>query len=281
MTNQFIDLDALPAPAVVEVLSFEELFKRKLATLVGIDPSFSALLESDPAIKLLEADAYDELILRGRINDAARARLLAFAQDGDLDQLAAFYGVERMAGEADNRLKTRVRLAIKSKSAAGSAAQYELAAMSVSLDVKAAYAFSPSGGHVTVAILAEAGDGAPSSDLLAAVSAVVTARDVSALCHTVVVVGAEIVQVDVSGSVWLNKSAPDAVFAGLPGVLRAEFEAVRALGYNVAASWITSKLQQSGVQRVQLVAPASQVAIAPNQCAVLRNIDLTLAGRDD
>ncbi len=43
---------------------------------------------------------------------------------------------------------------------------------------------------------------------------------------------------------------------------------------------LTAKLQTSGVQRVVLHTPASQVVIAPFQCAALRNINLTLVGRD-
>lgn len=281
MSDTILDLEALPAPAVVETLSFEQLLQRKLTTLIGIDPSFSALLESDPAIKLLEADAYDELILRQRINDAARARLLAFAQEGDLDQLAAFYGVTRLAGELDPSLKVRVREAIMGRSAAGTKAQYRFAALSASLQVSDVNVDAPQGGVVRVSVLATAGDGTPSAELLDEVRAVVLSDSVKALCHTVQVVGAEIVQVDVAGSIWLTPTAPEAVFTGLPDVLREEFAAVRRLGFNVAPSWISARLQQGGVQRVELAAPAAQVAIAANQCAAIRNINLTLAGRDN
>lgn len=282
MTDSIIDLDALPAPVVVETLSYDSIFQRKLGTLIDIDPAFSALLESDPAIKLLEADAYDETILRGRINDAARARLLAFAQGSDLDQLAAFYGVTRMDGELDFRLKTRVRLAIMSKSAAGTAAQYELAAMSVSLDVKAANAYSPQGGIVRVAILSESNDGTPSDALLASVNTAVTDRSVAALCHTVEAVAVEMVLFNVTASVWLNRSAQQASFDGLETALRDEFAAARKLGFNVAPSWVTSTLQkQIGIQRVAVTEPSAQVVIAPYQCPKLVLVDLTLEGRDD
>ncbi len=278
--STLFDLSKLPAPRVVEQLSFEEILQGKLATFLGMAPDFTALLESDPAVKLLEADAYDELVLRQRINDAARARLLAFAAGADLDQLAIFYGVTRLSGEVDASLKVRVREAIMGRSAAGTAAQYRFAALSASTEVADAAVDSPTGGIVRVSILSTTGNGTPNSTLLSAVSAVVQSDSVRALCHTVVVVPAEIVPVNVAAQIWLTTSAPSAIFAGLPDVLRDEFAAVRGLGYNVAPSWVIAKLQAGGVQRVQLTAPTTQTVIAPNQCAVLGTINLTLAGRD-
>lgn len=280
MTDTILDLSALPTPQVVEELSFEQLFARKLTTLIGLDSSFSALLESDPAIKLLEADAYDELILRGRINEAAQARLLAFAQGSDLDQLAAFYGVTRLAGEIDTPFKARVRESIMSRSAAGTKAQYRFAALSASTDVADVNVDSPRGGLVRVSVLSNVGDGTPSQALLDAVAAVVLADDVYALCHTVQVVGVEIVQVDVAGSVWLTLTAPQSVFDGLESTLRTTFASSRKLGFNIAPSWITTQLQQGGVQRVELTQPTQQSSIQPYQCAALRNINLVMAGRD-
>lgn len=275
-----LDLSSLPDPKVVDELSFEDIFQGKLTTLLGLAPEFTALLESDPAIKLLEADAYDEIVLRQRVNDAARARLLAYAQGGDLDQLAIFYGVSRLTGETDTSLKVRVREAIMGRSAAGTKAQYRFAALSASIDVLDAAVDSPQGGIVRVSILSASGDGTPSTGLLDAVRAVVTSDSVYALCHTIQVVPAEIVQVDVTAQIWLTTTAQEAIFGGLDDVLREKFSAVRGLGYNVAPSWITAQLQAGGVQRVQLTAPSSQVVIASNQCAALRNINLTLAGRD-
>lgn len=280
MSSTLIDLDSLPKPQVVEQLSFEDIFSGKLETLLGMSPDFTALLESDPAIKLLEADAADEIDLRARINDAARARLLAFATGGDLDQLAIFYGVTRLVGEQDVSLKVRVREAIMGRSAAGTKAQYRFAALSASGEVLDAAVDSPEGGIVRVSIMSAVGDGTPSPALLAAVESVVRSDTVYALCHTVIVEGAQIVPVAVSARIWLTTTAQMAVFDGLAGLLRQEFAEARKLGWNLTPSWITAKLQTSGVQRVELITPAEQVVITPNQCAALGAINLTYAGRD-
>lgn len=94
-----IDLSKLPAPKIVEELSFEEILAAMRADFEGRCPGWTAAaLESDPANKILEVAAYRELLLRQRINEAARACMLAFASGSDLDHLSAFYAVSRLEG---------------------------------------------------------------------------------------------------------------------------------------------------------------------------------------
>lgn len=94
-------LDLL-APEVIEVFDFETIKARKLARVVelmkakGIDyvPS-----ESDDLMTMIEADAYEEMLLRTRINNAVKAQLLAYAKDTDLDHIGTTrYGVLRLDG---------------------------------------------------------------------------------------------------------------------------------------------------------------------------------------
>jgi phage-related baseplate assembly protein len=82
-----IDLSQLPAPEVVEPLDFEVIYQDLLATFRALmGEGWTAPLESDPVVKLLELAAYREVQLRARINDAARAVLLAYAVGADLEQ---------------------------------------------------------------------------------------------------------------------------------------------------------------------------------------------------
>lgn len=71
-------------PNIIEKLSFEEILLRMKEELVRRDASFTALTESDPAMKILEIAAWRELLLRQRINEAAKANLLKFATGNDL-----------------------------------------------------------------------------------------------------------------------------------------------------------------------------------------------------
>ena len=78
-----MDMSLLPAPAVIEALDFESILAKRVALFqdecrkVGFD--YTLLLESDPAMKLLQVQAYQELEMRQRINDAAKACMLAYA----------------------------------------------------------------------------------------------------------------------------------------------------------------------------------------------------------
>ena len=114
------DLTQLKNPNVIETLDYETICTRMKDELLRLDPSFLALLESDPAMKILEIAAWRELLLRQRVNDAARANLLAFAAKSDLEHLAAFYDVQRKSEEDDEAFRKRIQAKIVGWSTAGS-----------------------------------------------------------------------------------------------------------------------------------------------------------------
>ena len=119
-----VGLAALPAPDVVEALDYETILRDLLADYRARDPEFTAWLESEPAVKLLETAAYREMLLRARVNDAARACMVGSAEGADLDNLAAVFGVARLAGESDAALRERTTLSLGAHNTAGSAAGY-------------------------------------------------------------------------------------------------------------------------------------------------------------
>lgn len=161
-----IDLSQLPAPEVVEPLDYEAILAEMLAHLRTLDPEFDALVESDPAYKILQAAAYRELLIRQRVNDAARAVMLAHATGADLEHLAALFGVARLPGESDTALRRRAQLAPAAYSTAGPRAAYLFHALGAVASwetadgsawlqtVKDAAVYSHVPGTVTVAVLA-------------------------------------------------------------------------------------------------------------------------------
>lgn len=161
-----IDLKQLPKPKVIKELDFETILAAKIANFKARHPDYdSAFLESDPAIKLLESAAYDELLLRQQMNERARAVMLAFAEDADLDHIGANYGVARRVLDAgdpeavppvpptyedDEPYRRRIQLAPEAMSVAGPRGGYifnSLSAGEVAMDVRVA---SPAPGLVTV-----------------------------------------------------------------------------------------------------------------------------------
>ena len=130
-----IDVSRLPAPNVVEPLDFEAIYQAQLADFRARLPEWNAVLESDPVLKLLEATAYRELLLRQRVNEAAKGVMLAYAAGPDLDQIGALFGVSRLDGEDDTRLRYRVQQGFAALGAAGPVQAYRAHAMAVSIDV--------------------------------------------------------------------------------------------------------------------------------------------------
>ena len=174
-TTSTIDLSSLPAPGVIEELDFEVILRAMRDDLVARFPPIVPVidLQSEPARKLLEVCAYRELLLRQRVNDAARANLLAFAGTTDLDHLASFNGVTRLTDETDTALRLRVQQRIQGWSNAGGAAHYRYWALTADERVSDAAVSSPSAGIVRIAVLSAEGDGVSSEDLLTAVRAIV------------------------------------------------------------------------------------------------------------
>ncbi len=165
-----MNLSDLEVPEIIEELSLSEILEQMKNKLIEIDNSFSAYVESDPLIKLMEIAAYRELLLRQRINQAAKANLLAFATGSDLDNLAAFYGVTRKENETDNELRERIRARIVGWSTAGSREAYKFHALNSDSRVKEANADSPEPGLVRISILSKENGGVVSDELLESVN---------------------------------------------------------------------------------------------------------------
>ncbi|WP_096024608.1 baseplate J/gp47 family protein [Campylobacter lanienae] len=94
-----MNIENLPYPPIIEELSYEEILNSiKSLFKANLNDSIE-LLESDEYSALLECLAYREMLLRARINAAIKGCLLPYANEGDLDNVVAFYGIERLRGE--------------------------------------------------------------------------------------------------------------------------------------------------------------------------------------
>ncbi|WP_241566329.1 hypothetical protein [Pseudoalteromonas sp. R3] len=116
-----IDMARLPAPKLIEPLSFDEIKTAIVADFSQRYDGGGLDYASDPAIKLIEAFAYREMLLRQRINEAAEAVLLAKASSAELDYLGARFGVSRaMLLAGDNSVSPPVPPSMKVMSAIAS-----------------------------------------------------------------------------------------------------------------------------------------------------------------
>lgn len=288
-----VNLSQLPAPDVVEQLDFEVILATMLADLQARDPAFSALVESDPAYKILEVCAYRELLLRQRVNEACKAVMVAFANGADLDQLGANVNVGRLmidpgnpdalppvapTYESDTDFRNRIALSFEAYTTAGSEGSYVFHGLSADGDVKDVSAVSPDPGMVTVYVLSRTGDGTAPVELLDAVEAALNAERVRPMTDQVTVQSASIVTYTVEAELVMYPG-PDSsvVLAAAQAAIEEYTTGIHRIGFDVALSGIYQALHQPGVQRVNLTEPAANVAISDGQAAYCTGITLTVA----
>lgn len=288
-----VDLSRLPAPSVVEALNFETIYADMLASLIVFVPDFDATVESDPAVKILQVAAYRELLLRARINDAARQVMVAFATDTNLDHLAALFGVTRLlitpavpadgiaaVYESDTDLRSRVVIAPEALSVAGPEGAYIFHARSASGDVLDASATSPSPGNVLVTILSRAVGGVASPALIATVLAYLSSETRRPMTDNVTVQSATIVPFVVTATLK-TFSGPDSGIVLAAARARLDDYLARSyrLGRDITRAGIIAALGAvEGIQNVILTAPAADIVLDRTQAGLWTAITITHGG---
>lgn len=299
MTTTPIDLARLPVPSVVEVIDFEAIYAERKAFLISLYPedqqsevAATLKLESEPLSILLQENAFREVVLRQRINDAARAVMLAYAQGADLEHLAALLGVERLVitpadpkndialvMESDKDLRKRVQLAPESFSVAGPEGAYVSATLNADGRILDAAAKSPSPGQVLISILSRDGDGSADEYLVALVESKLKNEDVRPLTDNVTVQSAEIVTYEVEALIF-SFPGPDAavVVAEARKRLDAYLEETHRIGRAVVISGIHAALQVEGIERVELKKPVANIATNNTQAPYCTGITVIYGG---
>ncbi|HEN3610856.1 TPA: baseplate assembly protein [Yersinia enterocolitica] len=299
-----IDLSLLPPPFVVEELDYEILLAERKATLISLYPeeqraavARTLSLESEPLVKLLQENAYREVILRQRVNEAAQAVMVAHANGSDLDQLGANNNVQRLiitpsdpdaippiaaVMESDADFRLRIPQAFEALSVAGPTGAYEAHARSADGRVADASALSPSPACVTVTVLARAGNGEASPELLDIVRAALNDENVRPVADRVTVQSAAIVDYQIDAVLYIYPG-PEAepVRAAAQVKLETYINTQRRLGRDIRTSAIYAALHVEGVQRVELNAPAADVVLDKTQAAYCISAVLTVGGTDE
>ena len=278
------DLATLPTPQIIEPLDFEQILAALKADILARAPELAEVLalESDPIVKLLEACAYRELLYRARVNDAARAHLLAFATGADLDHLAAQYGVDRQAGEpeeTDDRLRTRLQLRIAALAGQGTREHYEFHALTASPLVRAVRASQLAPGSVLVMLWVS--DQAQAQAVRQLVSDALNADNARMLGVPVNVAVAVPRTIDITARITRTRTAPAGLLQQLQTRLQAVFAGMTSLDGSVARSYITTLLHVDGVHAVDYpdnARPAPITPIAAGEFPALGAVDLIDAG---
>ncbi|MCP1116941.1 baseplate assembly protein [Robbsia andropogonis] len=292
-----IDLSRLPAPEIVETLSFESILAQRKARLISLYPAeqrakvaMALELESEPMHVLLQENAYREVSLRQRVNDAARALLLAYARGGDLEHLAALMGVERQViipaqpdkgldtvREPDEALRERTQLAPQGFSVAGPEAAYRKHARDADGRVLDASVISPAPCEVQVTILSREPGGKASDNLIQIVATKLQSGEIRPLTDKVSVRSAQIIDYAIRAALHCFPG-PDArvVLQHAQKRLARYIATTHRLGRAITLSGIYAALHVDGVARVALAEPTADIDVPTTHAARCTRTDVTL-----
>lgn len=272
-----ITLSQLPQPDVIESLDFEIILAERKAYCISLYPAdqqaaiaATLALESEPITKLLQENAYRELILRQRINEAAVANMLAWAKGADLDNLAANWNVQRLTiqpgdptatppvpeiQEDDAALSLRALMAWDGLSVAGPTGAYEYFALSADGKVADAKGSSPAPAQALVTILSTEGDGTADATLIAKVTAALNGENVRPVADRLTVQSAGIINYTINAQLHIDSQGAEAdvILQAASDSLAAFINPRRRIGVEVPRSAIDAALHVQGVRKVDLI----------------------------
>ncbi|HCU0607934.1 TPA: baseplate J/gp47 family protein [Enterobacter kobei] len=293
-----INLSALAVPDAIVVPDSADIFTRWLARLRELDPEFDALVESDPAYKQGEINAYQLTLAFQRVNDAVRAVFLASARGADLDQLGAAFNVSRLVivpgdpdavppvepvYESDDAFRERIQLSWAQLNTAGARNAYRFHAKSADNDVLDADAYGPEThnrpGEVDVYVLSRTGNGEAGIILIETVINKLSADEVRPLTDFVSVKSATVVSYAVTAELDIP-DGPDAqtVLENVISTLTSYTQLSHRINAIVPLSALYASLQQPGVSRVKLISPTADLEAAAGQAPWCSAINVTRKG---
>lgn len=298
ISSDVINLSELEVPDAIIVPDASNIFDRWLARLRELDPEFDALVESDPAYKQGEVNAYQLTLAFQRVNDAVRAVFLASARGADLDQIGANFNVKRYVItpadpdavppvdaelEDDDAYRERIQLSWAQLNTAGARNAYRFHARSADADVLDADAYGPEDhsrpGEVDVYVLSRTGDGTVPQTLLDKTAANLSADEVRPLTDFVSVKSAIIQRYSITAELEIP-DGPDAqtVLDNAISVATSYAALSHRINTVIPLSAIYAALQQPGVVRVRLASPAADIEAEMGKAPWCQAINVTIKG---
>ncbi|AXP78082.1 baseplate J/gp47 family protein [Haemophilus influenzae] len=302
--SELVDLSKLDAPKVLEDLDFESLLADRKTEFIALFPQDERpfwqarlSLESEPITKLLQEVVYLQLMERNRINNAAKATMLAYASGSNLDVIAANYNVKRQVIqeannnvtpkipeilEDDTSLRLRTQLAFEGLSVAGPRSAYIFHALSAHPDVADVSVVSPQPANVTVTILSRNGQGEAEESLLNVVRAKLNDDDIRPIGDRVIVQSAVIQSYEIRAKLHLYRGPEyEPIKAAALKKLTAYTEEKHRLGRDISLSGIYAALHLEGVQRVELISPTADIVLPSSKSAYCTAINLEIVTSDN
>jgi phage-related baseplate assembly protein len=297
-----IDLASLPAMAILEQIDAEAIIATRMQRLVERwalhDPPNGAQydvqnLEFDPIKINQEANAYGEVLLRDRVNQAARAVTLAYASGTDLDAIASRYpgGVPRLAGEpytltGDARYRRRIWLSVSPLSPHGTAESYQFWALSAlegflrdasTIKIRPSLQDNPT---IVVTCLAAGEDPKPTRAQLLEIRRYIMDESREGFTDVISVNAPKVKEINYLIDVWLYPG-PDAnaVLALMTEKLQQLVTEQYWLGFDHTQSAIEAACKITGVHNVIVREPETDIFVPPDWVVVVKSIKVHFRGR--
>jgi phage-related baseplate assembly protein len=281
---------------VLEKLDVETILADRMARLkqlwASYDPPVAAQydvenLEFDPIKINQEVCSYFELMLRDRVNQAARSITLAYAIGTDLDAIASRYpgGVPRLPGESDDRYRRRIWLSPNTLSPHGTSEAYEFWAMTALpalRDVTAIrsvmYDYYPT---ILITCLMELpASPTPSDEQLMRVRSYIQSLSRMGLTDVISVNPPKIKDINYNVGVWLYPGAiPEQALGKINDNLHQLVNDQYWLGHDHSLMAINAACNLSGVHHVNIIEPVTDVFVPLDWVIRVNSITVTMAGR--
>ena len=232
-----VDFSQLLPPSLITELSYEAIFTKRKESFISLydaseQQAVRELLqrESEPVVKLLQENAYLEMLYQAKCNADARSLLLAYAEKSDLDHLALTeYGLTRLVVtpadntaippveavyESDERLRERCLLSFDGMNTAGSANAYRYFALSADGRVDGIKVRSDEANPYLLDIVITQVDslnGEASVELITAVQKALDPDHVRPVCDRPTVKASSATNYQIEAQLYVGKNAEDAL----------------------------------------------------------------------
>lgn len=283
-----VDFSQLPEPNLIQELDYESIFNERKEKFIALYPAteqnqWRTILnrESDPVVKVLQENAYLELLYRNKCNADARSLLLAYAEGSDLDHLALTeYGLIRLIVtpadnsvvppspaiyESDERLRERCLLSFDGMNTAGSANAYRYFALSADGRVDGIKVRSDDANPYLLDIVITQVDslnGEASAELITAVQNALDPDHVRPVCDRPTVKSSSATNYQIEAQLYVGKNAEDALLLEAANIrLDKYIKNAQKNGESIYRSAIFAALHVDGIQRVVITSPENDLVM--------------------
>ncbi|MDM1784263.1 baseplate assembly protein [Acinetobacter bereziniae] len=303
-----VDFSQLPIPDLISNIDYEEILKQRKESFIALFPSqkdkdsWGIILtrESEPVVKLLQENAYLEMLYKNKCNEDARSLLLAYAKGSDLDHLALTeYGLTRLlvtpenitvvpplsaVYESDERLRERCLLSFEAMNTAGSANAYRFFSLSADGRVYGVKVYSPEENPYLLDIIISQIDSfnaEASAELINIVQNALDPEEIRPVCDRPTVKSSIAKEFQIVARLFMGKNAEDSLMLEAANIrINKYIDQVKKNGSSIRLSAIYAALHVDGISRVVIDQPQTDIEIDTWHHAYCNSVNISIGGTE-